>query len=305
MVTFPIENLVFEGGGVKGIAYAGAVEALSERGQLEGVKRVAGTSVGAAVAALLALGAKSQEIQEAVGGMNPRAFADDDCGVLRDLRRLLKRYGWNRGDSFTEWFKEQMRAVAGSSEYTFADIRHLAARYHGEFRDLYIIGTNLSRQESRIFSAAHTPDMPVWKAVRISISIPLFFAAVEMDGEWWVDGGLTWNYPIDLFDRWIDGKMEVNEKTVGFRVGSRHESEYNHPVHPIGSLCDFGLVLAGYWQETANRMHMKLADWERTVFIEANGVRATDFDLSRPAARELARNGKEAVILALSRWYPG
>jgi len=42
-----LENLVFEGGGVKGIAYAGAVQSLKNHSLLEKVKRVAGTSAGA------------------------------------------------------------------------------------------------------------------------------------------------------------------------------------------------------------------------------------------------------------------
>ena len=41
-----IENLVFKGGGVLGIAYAGAIESLEEKGLLKNIKRVAGTSAG-------------------------------------------------------------------------------------------------------------------------------------------------------------------------------------------------------------------------------------------------------------------
>jgi NTE family protein len=52
-------NLVFEGGGVKGIAYAGAIEVLEKESILSDIKRVAGTSAGAITAALLASGAKS------------------------------------------------------------------------------------------------------------------------------------------------------------------------------------------------------------------------------------------------------
>ncbi len=43
-------NLVFEGGGVRGIAYAGALRVLEERGSLSVVERVGGTSVGAVTA---------------------------------------------------------------------------------------------------------------------------------------------------------------------------------------------------------------------------------------------------------------
>src|SRR5207244_4266854 len=58
----PAENLVFQGGGSKGLAYIGVVETLEERGDLQCVKRVAGTSAGAITATLVALGCSSTEL---------------------------------------------------------------------------------------------------------------------------------------------------------------------------------------------------------------------------------------------------
>ena len=61
-------NLVFEGGGVKGIAYAGAVAVLEDKEILPDIRRVAGTSAGAITAVLLALGASPQSVRRIVGG---------------------------------------------------------------------------------------------------------------------------------------------------------------------------------------------------------------------------------------------
>ena len=44
---YHFSNLVFEGGGVKGIAYAGALEELENKGILQNIRRVGGTSTGA------------------------------------------------------------------------------------------------------------------------------------------------------------------------------------------------------------------------------------------------------------------
>ena len=73
-------SLVFEGGGVKGIAYAGALEELEKRGIVKDITRVAGTSAGAISAALVALGATSEYVAEAVGGTNFRSFMDSSFG---------------------------------------------------------------------------------------------------------------------------------------------------------------------------------------------------------------------------------
>ena len=74
-----IENLVFKGGGVLGIAYAGAIEALEKQGILSQVKRTAGTSAGAVAAALISLGYSSKEIVEVLGDTNFKKFQDAEA----------------------------------------------------------------------------------------------------------------------------------------------------------------------------------------------------------------------------------
>src|SRR5262245_25603747 len=54
-------NLIFQGGGVKGIAYAGALQAMPKDFRIRGV---GGTSAGAIVAALLAIGKRGDALEE-------------------------------------------------------------------------------------------------------------------------------------------------------------------------------------------------------------------------------------------------
>lgn len=67
---YHFRNLVFEGGGIKGIAYAGALMELEKRGILDEIIRVGGTSAGAITATLVALGYKNKEIAHIVMNMN-------------------------------------------------------------------------------------------------------------------------------------------------------------------------------------------------------------------------------------------
>ena len=46
-MDYPFRNLVFEGGGVKGIAYVGTMRVLESKGILQNISRVGGTSAGA------------------------------------------------------------------------------------------------------------------------------------------------------------------------------------------------------------------------------------------------------------------
>ncbi|VFS56685.1 Patatin-like phospholipase [Leminorella grimontii] len=80
-MKYPFENLVFEGGGVKGIAYVGALEVLEEEGILDNVKNVAGSSVGAIAAVLVGLGYKNARLKNhpdrnGLHGLFRSGFAD-------------------------------------------------------------------------------------------------------------------------------------------------------------------------------------------------------------------------------------
>ena len=59
-------SLVLEGGGIKGIAHVGALQALKEKGLYDTIKHVAGTSAGSQVATLYASGFSQSEIREIV-----------------------------------------------------------------------------------------------------------------------------------------------------------------------------------------------------------------------------------------------
>lgn len=67
---YHFRNLVFEGGCIKGIAYAGALMELEKRGILDEIIRVGGTSAGAITATLVALGYTNKEIAHIVMNMN-------------------------------------------------------------------------------------------------------------------------------------------------------------------------------------------------------------------------------------------
>ncbi len=311
-------NLVFEGGGVKGIAYAGAVEVLQRRGDLAGIRRVAGTSAGAITAALLAAGATAEDLERILRETNFASFMDKSWNVLRDLGRLATQYGWFQGAVFTEWMKRQIGLLTGGrEEITFAELEALAAAGDGgprRRRSLYTVATNLTTRRAEVFSAETTPDVPVWLAVRMSMSIPMFFGCVRRGEDVVVDGGVTRNYPIDLFDavaaddgdtagpaddgaRPYDEPLPYNRTTLGFRVATsaarRRELLARPPEpEPVGNLLDYADALLPLVIEMGNLVHLPPRDWHRTVFIEAGGITAVDFELGDADIRMLVDNGR-------------
>ncbi len=54
-----------------------------------------------------------------------------------------------------------------------------------------------------------TPDMQVLKAIRITISIPLYFKPYKYNNKIWIDGACANNYPIEPFIDKIDDVIGI------------------------------------------------------------------------------------------------
>lgn len=326
-------NLVFEGGGVKGIAYVGALDELDQRGIPPDVRRVGGASAGAIVAVLVGLNYTTDEIRSVLWELDFKSFLDDSWGVIRDTRRLLTQFGWYKGDFFREWIGGVIERKTGDAGSTFAQVELLKASRG--FRSLYFIGTNLSTRFSEVFSAERTPDMAVADAVRISMSIPLFFAAKRgARRDVYVDGGVLDNYPVKLFDRqdYVEMPEHVrltdyyqranalrasatgtaapfvyNRETLGFRLDTREEiAAFEGPVnavhHRIDNFFDYSWALVKTILETQQNTHLHSDDWQRTIYIDTLNVGTTDFDLSDRMKKALVESGRSGVRKYFA-WY--
>jgi NTE family protein len=308
-------NLVFEGGGVKGIAYGGALVELEKRGILEGIQRVGGTSAGGITATLLALGYTAEDISEIVADTRFSNFADHDLGVIRDALRLIRRYGFHKGNKFRRWIGKLIERKSGRRNLTFGQLHERSGQ--SGFRDLYLVGANLSQQKPEIYSYEKFPDMEIRIATRITMSIPLYYQCVKRGEDVLVDGGITWNYPLDLFDqtRYMSSgsgggpdendpggepEYQLNGETLGFRLDTREEIEFSKRdwalvPRDIRNVKDYLASLFGFLFESVNKRHLNPDDWKRTIFIDTFGVKATDFDLPGRHINRLIENGKQGV----------
>ncbi|MGX9519188.1 patatin-like phospholipase family protein [Vibrio mediterranei] len=197
-----------------------------------------------------------------------------------------------------------MEAKTGNPESTFAELEAMKAQKG--FRSIYLVGTNISTSFSEVFSAENTPNVCIADAVRISMSIPLFFSAKRsLRGDVYVDGGLLRNYPIKLFDyqHFIDdtasvGQSIVNKETLGSRLDSKEEidcfRDHKEPKkREINDLFDYTSALVNTVLEAQQSRHLDSDDWKRTVYIDTKGMNTTDFDLSDERKAMLIQSGRE------------
>ena len=323
-MVYPFKNLIFEGGGVKGIGFVGALQVLEEKHILENIKRFGGTSAGAITALILGLGYTISELKDILSILDLREFKDDTIGSIRDIVRLSNGYGWYKGEHFESWIEEIIAEKTGDRTSTFKDVHNRMES--DQFREIYFQGTNVSTHLVETFSFEKTPNMPIAKAVRISMSIPFFFEAVKWSGNIYVDGGVLDNYPIRLFDweryvkqeehysipeYYVDTNNALlgngphdsrvyNQETLGIRLESKEDIDAykfntSPKQHEIKEFSDFAIHLIRTIMSSQRNMHLNENDSARTIYIDSLGVSAVDFDISRETKGKLIESGKKCT----------
>ena len=215
----PTHYLTFQGGGPKGIAYLGALEALEEQGALIELKGVAGTSAGAITATLLALGYTSKEMYTTLMQFDLRTLLDPTAenkqiteALLKTAKtgqktpilnallkesvqnilslkspyelylRLSKLEGLCEGETFRKWIDQQIQEKTGIKHCTFGELKK-KVKIDKRYKHLHVYATQIHPKQKSICFSTHDPecdDIIISDAIRASMSIPGVFKPHEI-----------------------------------------------------------------------------------------------------------------------------
>jgi NTE family protein len=287
---------VFSGGGVKGIAFAGAITAAEEAGYSDW-QRLAGSSAGAIAAMALAVGYDAARIREALAETDYTRIADTTSIVGRAVN-LVRRHGLTRGEGLQDWIEGLLRDAPRP------------ATVFGELEGrLQVVGCDLAHSRLVVFPDDVTfyegddgtplrPDeFPIADAVRISAGYPYYFPPLALrdratgeDGVL-VDGGVASAFPVFLFDR-----PNPRHPTWGFRLHSGLGAE--QPSYREISGLDWPVEMAWGILDTAMNAFDRrdlLAFGDRVVSIPTGDVDTLDFNLSLEQREFLYESGYEAA----------
>ena len=159
-------NLVLSGGGARGYAHVGIIQALQEKGLQ--INAIAATSAGALVGALLCDGYSTTQIKEIIISEEPKIS--------------LSALGFAQGFFSSHTIQGVLKKYLKSK--TFADLKI----------PLHISLTNLANGQSEIFSEGNLLDV-----LLAASAIPAIFSPVMINQIPYADGGMTNNLPIDPF----------------------------------------------------------------------------------------------------------
>lgn len=314
-------DIVLEGGGVKGLALAGALQAFGDAGF--SFARVGGTSAGALVGAVLAALAQRDEpvsrLVDIARTLDFSKFPDrgfpgrylGPLAFLADGFSVLFEDGAYEGDYLRRWLSGVLRDLGVS---TFGDLRTDDpgddGTVHHRWR-LAVTATDVSRHRLVYLPWQYDDygrdpdDQLVVDAVRASASIPYFFEPVSLSGprgtSTLVDGALVSNYPISMFDR--DDGLPARWSTIGIRLSSlAPPAEEEHP-RPVKGPVELGAALVETAIEGSQAEHvMDPCNVARSVAVDTSPVSATDFDIDDAARERLIASGRSAAQRFIAGW---
>jgi NTE family protein len=172
-------DAVFEGGGVKGIGLVGAVSVIENEGYV--LENLAGTSAGAIIASLLAVGYSAKEIKRELEQLDYNKFKDegllDRIGIIGKGLSIGFEYGIYEGEFFENWLENLLEA---KGKTTFGKIKTGYSEEKYRYK-LQVIAADITDKRLLVLPGdlkdfGYDPDQfSISRAVRMSMSIPIFF----------------------------------------------------------------------------------------------------------------------------------
>ncbi|MFE8695481.1 patatin-like phospholipase family protein [Cytobacillus sp. FJAT-53684] len=287
---------VFSGGGIKGFALIGAYAEVEKRGFR--FKRVAGTSAGSIVAALIAANYTSEEIYQLIDELNLKKFLDSrktyiPLAVTKWIL-LYWRLGLYKGDELEKWIEEKL-AARGIRK--FSDLPHQALR---------VVASDLTNgrlvilPDDLINYGIDPGSFSIAKAIRMSCSLPYFFEPVKLytrgEASIIVDGGVLSNFPMWLFDR---DNVKKARPVLGMQLS---QNVTDRPKNKIKNAIQMYEALFETMKDAHDARYISRKHARNIIFIPTEGALTTEFQLTQEKKQALVDLGEKCAKQFFSQW---
>lgn len=268
----------FSGGGARGFAHIGVLKVLEE----EGLKPncISGSSIGAIIGALYAMGYTPTEIEQLCLGIDWE-YLTRDLHQRQELYIGQKRwlpYGNVEFELNDRWVPQLPSSVFVGNRINLELFRITAAA--SQTRDFLCLpvpfacnATDLISGKPHVFT-----EGSLMQALRASMSIPSLVKPFEINGDIYIDGGVSQNLPIDLLHQ-----MGA-EKVIGIKVNStlRNRNNLNNLVEILDQTINIGIT---------RNLHENLEDCDLLLEPDLSGFSNTDYR----KLREIINAGETAA----------
>ncbi|WP_254508988.1 patatin-like phospholipase family protein [Anatilimnocola floriformis] len=262
--------LIMKGGGIKGLAYVGALEELTKRYRFNWF---VGTSAGAITAILLGAGYTPEEMKKLMSEKDFRDFFDASWYMYPS--NLIFHQGLHHANAFTIWLDELLANKLNSQQRVrLKDLPHRVTVY----------ASRRGRRTLKFDSIDADADAAY--AARCSMSIPYVFVPQKEQGIHTYDGGIHQNFPVEELLRDHPG-TEFVSLFLGPEIYETPKSRF--VISDLLSIWTEGADI-----ETVSRYR------DQTVVIDPRPVGTLDFDLSADEKEYLLACGRTGALAHLA-----
>lgn len=257
--------LIMKGGGVKGLAYVGALEVLSEHYKFNWF---VGTSAGAISAVLLSAGFNHKDLKDVLYEKNFNDFKD--TWFLKGVYNLFTKGGFYDAHTFRTWIEKLLaKKLDQPTEVKLKSLPNRTSIY-----------ASSKGKSALVFDSKDVKinEIGAGFAVRCSMSIPFVFVPQKNFGYKVFDGGIQNNYPVEALL-----KTNPKIKFLGLYLGSEHY-QGNKKSSVFKDLINI-------WTESIDYESLEKFK-DETIIIDTNPISTLRFNLSRQEKDFLIDCGK-------------
>jgi len=268
------KNLVLSGGGILGIAHIGAINALEECGMMKQIDTIICTSVGAIMGGLYIAGYDSKSLYKIAQNTDFSKYKN------LDFLNLFDNYGLDSGKNVEYWLKRLIKNKGFDENINLSDF------FEKTKKKLVVTSVSLEDNKTKYISYENYPDLELYKAIRMSISIPIIYMPVRYNNNLYVDGGCRDNFPMQYV------KDELDE-TIGIYISNDAAQE------SISSLDEYISATIKCIKSGMDYFILNMYK-EHTININIEDVNSTDFALNITKKKKLYDEGYRITKKKLS-----
>lgn len=185
-------NLCLGGGGIKLISFIGIIKYLFDNKYLipKSLKNFIGVSAGSIICFLLNIGYTIEEMEDFALNFNFNKLLPET-----NTENLLFFYGLGTSEKIKRVLSLLCKNKLDLNDLTFNEL-HQKTKIN-----LQIGITNLSTNEFELWNYQNKPNISVVDAITISCNLPFIFKPIKINNEYFIDGGVLNNFPINYFNK--------------------------------------------------------------------------------------------------------
>tara|TARA_B100000795_G_scaffold136703_1_gene102096 strand:+ start:652 stop:1494 length:843 start_codon:yes stop_codon:yes gene_type:complete len=259
-----IKNLVLSAAGINGYIFLGGIKYLMEKNLLDNLENILGTSVGSILGLLYILGFTIDEIIELATKISPDTIFNI---TGKNVISFISDYGIDNGEKIIKIIKIICEKKVGNSNITFQEL------YNIKNITFTVSALNVNKKSLVYFSHKNYPNLEVYKAIRMSTSIPIIFKPYIFEDQYFVDGGVIDPCSLDFFKN--------TKETLVFMISSKKNIKIKNITDYLTELVFSPIekVIDNYY------------DKPNIIIFESKDNEGLDFEIKKDRIKELIENG--------------